>query len=219
MTRIALLDVNVLVALFYPDHIHHEAAHGWFSANREDGWATCPLTENGLVRILSNIAYTGIHESTSMIRRRLDSFCSSGNHTFWPDHLSLRDQSRFKLSGVSHAQITKPRASHLESENHRTITAVRRVLILNSAFCVLHSAFFDQREGRVPAACAPVSLPQVRRARRRSLRMTRDFRRRVGGVLPSLWSWRGHRRRDRRGAPSRIETSASDAARLRRARR
>lgn len=106
MTSIALLDVNVLVALFDPDHVHHEAAHGWFSANREDGWATCPITENGVIRILSNMAYTGVHETTGAIRQRLDTFCSSGNHTFWPDHLSLRDEHRFRLSGVSHAQIT-----------------------------------------------------------------------------------------------------------------
>lgn len=56
MTRIALLDVNVLVALFDPDHVHHEAAQAWFSANRLHGWATCPLTENRLVRILSHPA-------------------------------------------------------------------------------------------------------------------------------------------------------------------
>ncbi|MEK6372404.1 MAG: TA system VapC family ribonuclease toxin [Acidobacteriota bacterium] len=106
MTGIALLDVNVLVALFDPDHVHHEPAHEWFSANRERGWATCPLTENGLVRILSNTAYTGIHETTAMVLRRLDTFCSSGNHTFWTDHLSLRDEHRFKLAAGSHAQIT-----------------------------------------------------------------------------------------------------------------
>lgn len=106
MTGVALLDVNVLVALFDSEHVHHEAAHLWFSANREDGWATCPLTENGLVRILSNAAYSGIHETSASIRQRLDAFCSSGNHSFWPDDLSLRDGRRFKLSGVSHRQIT-----------------------------------------------------------------------------------------------------------------
>lgn len=106
MTRIALLDVNVLVALFDPDHIHHEAAHVWFSTNRPHGWASCPITENGLVRILSNVAYTGGHATTVAIRRRLDTFCSSGNHSFWPDQLSLREERRFKLSGVTHGRIT-----------------------------------------------------------------------------------------------------------------
>ncbi len=58
MSRVALLDVNVLLALFDPDHIHHEAAHRWFARSRESGWASCPLTENGVVRILSNPAYS-----------------------------------------------------------------------------------------------------------------------------------------------------------------
>jgi uncharacterized protein len=106
VSRIALLDVNVLVALFDPDHVHHEAAHEWFSANRRYGWATCPLTENGLIRILSNSAYSGVHETTAAIGKRLDVFCRSGDHSFWPDQLSIRDGRRFKLPGVSHNQLT-----------------------------------------------------------------------------------------------------------------
>jgi toxin-antitoxin system PIN domain toxin len=106
VTRVALLDINVLVALFDPNHVHHEAAHGWLSTHRRNGWASCPLTENGLVRILSNSAYSGGHETAAMIRQRLDTFCASGHHTFWPDQLSLRDERRFSLSGVTHRQIT-----------------------------------------------------------------------------------------------------------------
>jgi predicted nucleic acid-binding protein len=55
--RPAFLDVNLLVALFDPDHIHHETAHDWFSDNASDGWATCPMTENGFVPVLANPAY------------------------------------------------------------------------------------------------------------------------------------------------------------------
>ena len=128
MPRIALLDVNVLVALFDPDHIHHEAAHKWFAANRRYGWASCPLTENGLVRILSNAAYTGGHENPLAIRERLHTFCSSGNHSFWPDHLSLRDERRFKLSGVTHGQITDVYLLGLATEmDGRLATFDRRI--------------------------------------------------------------------------------------------
>jgi predicted nucleic acid-binding protein len=56
VSRVALLDINVLVALFDPDHVHHDAAHQWLSRERRYGWATCPISENGLVRILSNVA-------------------------------------------------------------------------------------------------------------------------------------------------------------------
>jgi predicted nucleic acid-binding protein len=87
VTRVALLDVNVLVALFDPDHVHHDAAHEWFAANRAGGFATCPLTENGLVRILSNAAYTDAHESPAAVLRRLEDFRASGGHAFWADLL------------------------------------------------------------------------------------------------------------------------------------
>ncbi len=107
MSRVALLDVNVLVALFDPDHIHHEAAHRWFSASREEGWATCPLTENGLVRILSNHAYTGSYESARSIVQRLEVFCESGGHVFWSDEVSLRDTRLFRREApVTHRQVS-----------------------------------------------------------------------------------------------------------------
>jgi toxin-antitoxin system PIN domain toxin len=103
---IALLDVNVLVALFHPDHIHHETAHAWFATNRAAGWATSPLTENGVVRILSKVATLGLHQSAESVRSNLDKFCSTEGHAFWPDSVSLRDERLFNLSGLSHRQIT-----------------------------------------------------------------------------------------------------------------
>ena len=107
MTGAALLDVNVLVALFDPDHVHHEAAHGWFATSRSRGWATCPLTENGLVRILSNPAYAGIHETSASVATRLALFRESGHHTFWPDDLSVTDERHFAWTGsVTHGLLT-----------------------------------------------------------------------------------------------------------------
>ena len=49
-----LLDVNVLVALFGERHIHNKLAHDWLEKNLKHGWASCPITDNGLIRILSN---------------------------------------------------------------------------------------------------------------------------------------------------------------------
>ena len=54
VSRPALLDVNVLVALFDPDHVHHDLAHDWFADQRVRGWATSAVTENGLIRVLTN---------------------------------------------------------------------------------------------------------------------------------------------------------------------
>ncbi len=52
-----LLDINVLVALFDSAHVHHEAAHRWFASVGNASWATCPITENGFVRVVSNPVY------------------------------------------------------------------------------------------------------------------------------------------------------------------
>jgi uncharacterized protein len=90
VTRVALLDVNVLVALFDPDHVHHEAAHDWFAANRKGGWA-----------------YSAVHGTPAMSARPLESFCASGQHVFWPDEVSLRERQLFDWSaGVTHRQLT-----------------------------------------------------------------------------------------------------------------
>jgi toxin-antitoxin system PIN domain toxin len=102
----ALLDVNVLVALFDPDHVHHELAHAWFSDNRAEGWATCPLTENGFVRVLSNPAYGSQMTRPAELIARLRRFCQNSEHLFWPDALSLRDAAVFDPSFVgSHRHV------------------------------------------------------------------------------------------------------------------
>ena len=54
---IALLDVNVLIALLDPQHVHHDPAHHWFAEHSSAGWATCPLTQNGVLRILGHPRY------------------------------------------------------------------------------------------------------------------------------------------------------------------
>ena len=107
MRRVALLDVNVLVALFDPDHVHHEAAHDWFADTGRSGWATCPLTEAGFVRVLANAAYRGTVVRATDLADRLRRFCSSGGHVFWSDEVSLLDASLFDLSRVAgRSQVT-----------------------------------------------------------------------------------------------------------------
>ena len=107
MKRVALLDVNVLVALFDPDHVHHEVAHEWFAGTGRAGWATCPLTEAGFLRVLSNPAYGGTVIRASDLAGRLRRFCGSGGHVFWPDEVSLLDESVFDLSrSAGHRQLT-----------------------------------------------------------------------------------------------------------------
>jgi uncharacterized protein len=104
---IALLDVNVLVALFDPAHVHHEPAHAWFGLKRSRRWATCALTENALVRVLSNAAYPGRRTTLEDAAARLRTFCSSREHVFRADSISVRDRARFHWNHLQgHRQLT-----------------------------------------------------------------------------------------------------------------
>jgi uncharacterized protein len=103
----ALLDVNLLVALFDPDHIHHETVHDWFADNRSDGWATCPITETAFVRVLANPAYGAAISRPSELLSRLRRFCKGSQSRFWTDDVSLRDETLFDPAFLtSHRQLT-----------------------------------------------------------------------------------------------------------------
>jgi toxin-antitoxin system PIN domain toxin len=107
VSRRALLDVNVLVALFDPDHVHHDLAHDWFADRRADGWASCPLTENGLIRVLANPRYGSPNASLRGVRETVRRFLSSKEHEFWPDDVSIGDDTLFNVSAVTgYRQIT-----------------------------------------------------------------------------------------------------------------
>jgi toxin-antitoxin system PIN domain toxin len=106
VTKPALLDVNVLVALFDPDHIQHDAAHEWFGRHRQDGWATCPLTELSLVRTLSNPSYWSGAERSADVVERLRQFRASGDHQFWRDSLELTDEIFYFALLKGHRQLT-----------------------------------------------------------------------------------------------------------------
>lgn len=85
-----LLDINILIAVADPEHEHHEKAEAFFLANKDAGWATCPLTENGFVRILGGPSYPKGPGSAEAARDILRQLCSHGGHRFWPDDLSVR---------------------------------------------------------------------------------------------------------------------------------
>ena len=99
----ALLDVNVLIALHDREHVHHERAAQWLEANIEDGWASCPLTQNGCLRVMSQPAYSNplpLAALSSMLQ------CSTDTrfHQLWSDDISILDAKRFQ-----HRNIHSPR--------------------------------------------------------------------------------------------------------------
>ena len=89
----ALLDVNVLVALLDAAHVHHRGASAWLAAHVDEGWASCPLTQNGCLRILSNPAYPS-PVPLLQVAERLRDATGNASHRFWPDSVSLLDKQR-----------------------------------------------------------------------------------------------------------------------------
>ena len=84
-----LLDVNVLIALIDPAHIGHDAAHRWFDADGKAAWATCPLTENGVIRIVGHPKYPNTPGSTATVAAIVKQLRALPGHVFWPDDISL----------------------------------------------------------------------------------------------------------------------------------
>ncbi len=84
-----LLDVNVLVALIDPGHVAHDDAHEWFAAMGQTAWATCPITENGVIRIVGNPKYPNSPGSPLPVMEIVGKLRSLPGHIFWPDDVSL----------------------------------------------------------------------------------------------------------------------------------
>jgi len=102
-----LLDVNVLIALFDRTHVHHEPAHDWFADNRQRGWATCPFTENGFIRIVSQpLPGRPAAGRPGALSIHLRGLCTASDHQFWPASISLRDTAVFDLSAVPSRHLT-----------------------------------------------------------------------------------------------------------------
>ena len=101
-----LLDVNVLLALLDPIHLHHAAAHAWFAiAGRS--WASCNLTQNGAMRIMSHPRYGNAVATTTLAAELLAELCGQPGHVWWPADLSLLDSPLVDRSRLlSPGQVT-----------------------------------------------------------------------------------------------------------------
>jgi toxin-antitoxin system PIN domain toxin len=86
-----LLDVNLLIALCDPEHVHHETAHRWFGSLASNRWATCAITENAFIRITGHSTYLNWKRTPVEQIDMLKGFCSLSSHEFWVDDVSLLD--------------------------------------------------------------------------------------------------------------------------------
>ena len=96
-----LLDVNVLIALIEPNHPHNALALTWFDAIGRNGWATCPMTENAVVRIVGHPSYPNWPGNPSVAAGLLSTFTEHPGHSFWPDDISMLDATRFDLARLA----------------------------------------------------------------------------------------------------------------------
>jgi toxin-antitoxin system PIN domain toxin len=102
-----LLDVNVLIALIDPAHVRHDDAHHWFAGKGKKTWATCPITENGVLRIVGNSRYPSSPGNPAAVAEILFVLRNIGSHEFWPDDISLLDPNAADATRLlNSAQVT-----------------------------------------------------------------------------------------------------------------
>ncbi len=128
----ALLDVNVLLALLDPMHIDHERAQDWFAEARFDGWATCPITQNGYLRIASQPGYTNpvsVADAVDLLQH----FTTQPAHEFWPTSQSLLDPTFCNAAQMpSHRHMTDTYLLALARHHGGRLVTLDRRLYVNA---------------------------------------------------------------------------------------
>jgi len=101
---VALLDVNALVALAWDSHVHHATMRAWFAAHGSAGWATCPITESGFVRVSSNLIVLPSAIGVDAARGVLSTLRTHPGHRFVTDDVSMSDSDVPSIAG--YRQVT-----------------------------------------------------------------------------------------------------------------
>ena len=101
----ALLDVSFLIAWIDRNYVSHRFAQTWLAANGAGGWATCPITENGCLRIITNPKYAS-PATPAQVLQALDEAKDELRHEFWPDDLSVTGQCFVRSAMLGHQQVT-----------------------------------------------------------------------------------------------------------------
>lgn len=130
-----LLDVNVLIALIDAAHIHHEAAHEWFARRGAGAWATCPITENGALRIVGHPRYPKGPGNPAAVVPSMESLRALPGYQFWPDDIDLLDDEGIDVTRLlAFSQVTdtyllalaRKHGGQLATFDRRLVTAAVR---------------------------------------------------------------------------------------------
>lgn len=115
--KAALLDINILTALLWPTHEHHDVAHRWFAGRGNAPWATCSLTQLGFVRVVSNPAFSRDALSPVEALALLAENLAHPAHEFWPDSLQVPPAVKgMEARLLGHKQLTD---AYLLALSHR----------------------------------------------------------------------------------------------------
>jgi toxin-antitoxin system PIN domain toxin len=113
-----LLDVNVLIALIDPAHVQYDEVHEWFGRVGHKAFATCPITENGLLRIVGHPKYPNSPGPPSTVAAALIAIRTLPGHAFWSDGISLVESSLVDANRLSsHSRVTDSYLLALAREN------------------------------------------------------------------------------------------------------
>ncbi len=124
-----LLDVNVLVALIDPGHVAHNAAHNWFEGLGREDWASCPLTENGVIRVVGHPRYPNTPGSPAAVAEIVSAMRNLHGHSFWPDDFSLVGSEGVDPSRIlTSAQVTDTYLLALARSKHGRLATFDRKL-------------------------------------------------------------------------------------------
>lgn len=122
-----LLDVNVLVALAWPNHVHHEQARHWFDSHHREGWATCPLTESGFVRVSANRRVLPEARRPLEAILLLRELTSLPGHSFWTDDTSIARSEWVEAERLTgHGQVTDAHLVALVVQNQGRLVSFDR---------------------------------------------------------------------------------------------
>ncbi|MGA7881688.1 MAG: TA system VapC family ribonuclease toxin [Terrimicrobiaceae bacterium] len=130
-----LLDVNTVLALLDPRHVFHDAAHAWVERTPGLRWLTCPLVQNGVVRVASQTAYPNRLGTVTDVLEVLRAFCADPRHEFCPDDISL----------VAPASVARPELLTPSRVNDLYLLLLARQ----------HSAKLATFDHRIPAEAIP----------------------------------------------------------------
>jgi len=133
-----LLDVNVLIALIDPMHVRHDKAHIWFATSGRRAWATCPFTENGVLRIVGHSRYPNSPGTPAAVAALMTAFLAHPGHEFWSDDVSLLDRKYVQPERLlDSAQVTDSYLLALAAAHGGILATFDRQLVTDA---VIHGA-------------------------------------------------------------------------------